>query len=243
VRLAIGLASLHDRAGGARGSLPALRDYLHATGSDARGRRRYEETTAGSVPSRAGAVERLAAVHERRHQDAARAGRPELGFDRGIGVALGELAALVGGRVDEHALGALVDGLALLDYGDPLKLALATGAGPVDPLLEILALAFHDPRQAAGLDGEPGPRCRPRIGWVSRLRAGHVRDVTAQALLRLRLAELAVIAGIDDLQTAIADGPRLAAALLARPRRADVWRVAGGATLEATTPQRQETTT
>ena len=243
VRLAIGLASLHDHAGGLRGGLPALRDYLHATGRDARGRRRYEETTAGSVQSRAGAVERLAAVHERRHQDAARAGRSELGFDRGIGVALGDLAALAGGRVNDRALGALVDGLALLDHRDPLKLEPATGAGPIDPLLGILALAFHDPRRAAGPDGEPLMRCRPRIDWVSRLRARRVRDVTTQALLHLRLAELIPIAGVDDLQTAIADGPRLAAALLAHPRRADVWRVARSATLEDTIPERQETTT
>lgn len=242
VRLAIGLASLADRDSAAHQGLPALRDYLHATGRDNRGRRRYGETTVGSVPSRAGAVERLAVVHERRHQDAARAGRAQLGFDRGVTVSLGDLTALADGRADERALGALVNGLALLDYGDAPELE-ETGAGTVDPLLEMLALAFHDPRRPVGPEGEPRARCRPRTGWVSRLRAGHVQDVTAQALLRLRLADLASIADVDDLQTAIADGPRLAAALLASPRRADLWRVVGDTTLEATTPRRQETTT
>lgn len=242
VRLAIGLASLTDRSSAAHRDLPALRDYLHATGRDNRGRRRYAETTAGSVPSRAGAVERLAVVHERRHQDAARAGRAELGFDRGVTASLGDLTALADGSTDERALGALVNGLALLDYGDAPGLE-ETGARTVDPLLGMLALAFHDPRRPVGPEGEPRPRCRPRIGWVSRLRAGHVQDVTAQALLRLRLADLASIADVEDLQTAIADGPRLAAALLACPRRADLWRVVGDTTLEATTPRRQETTT
>lgn len=243
VRLAIGLASLADRHRDAHEALPALRDYLHATSRDDHGRRLYGETTAGGVPSRAGVVERLALVHERRHQDAARAGRAELRFDRGLGVALGDLAALAGGRVDERELGALVDGLALLDYGQARDLQHAAANGAVAPLLGILALAFHDPRPVAGPEGEPLARCRPRIGWVSRLRAGHVRDVTAQALLRLRLAELVPIAGLDDLQTARADGPRLAAALLAHPRRADLWRAARGATLENTIPARQEATT
>lgn len=243
LRLAIGLGSLGDAGKPTESRLPALRDYLHATGRDDRGRRRYGETTAGSVPSRAGAVGRLAAVHERRHQDAARAGRVDLGFDRGIGVALADLSALVAGRADERELGALVDGLALLDYHGVAGQEPVAGADPVDPLLSILALAFHDPRPAAGPAGNLLPRCRPRVGWISRLRAGHVRDVTADALLRLRLSELAAIAGVDDLQAGIADGPRLAAALLARPRRADIWRAARAATLEATNQERQETTT
>ncbi|CAN5153868.1 hypothetical protein BH20ACT16_BH20ACT16_03100 [soil metagenome] len=244
VRLAVGLASLADRDSVvASHRLPGLRDYLHATGRDERGRRRYAATTAGSVASHAGAVGRLAAIHERRHQDADRAGLPELGFQRGIGVAMGDLTALAVGRADERALGALVDGLALLDFRDASELANPTSANPVDPLLAILALAFHDPRGAMGRDGEPSSRCRPRIGWVSRLRANRVRGVTAEALLRLRLADLPTIADVDDLQTAIADGPRLAAALLAQPRRADLWRASGSATLEAPIPERQEITT
>lgn len=243
VRLAIGLASLADRHGDGRSGLPAPRDYLHATGHDQRGRRRYETTTAGAVPYRAGTVERFAALHERRHQDAARAGRAELGFDRGAGVALADLSVFAEGRLDERMLGALVDGLALLDYRGAPAFEPAPDAGSVDPLLEILALAFHDPRPSAGAGSQLRPGCHPRIGWVSRLRAGHVRDVTAQALLRLRLAELAVIAEVDDLQTAAADGPRLAAALLTRPRRADLWRATRGTTLQATTLEHQETTT
>jgi len=242
VRVAIALGSLAD-APIAHRVLPALRDYLHATGWDDRGRRRYDAMTPGSVPCRADAVTRLAAAHERRHQDAARAGRSELGFDHGIGVALGDLSALAGGRIDERELGLLVDGLALLDYRDLRAVDAPSDPAPVDPLLGILALAFHDPRPAVGPENGPRPRCHTRMGWVSRLRAEHVREVTGDALLRLRLAGLPVIADIDDLQTAAASGPRLAAALLAQPRRADVWRAARGATLVPNTPERQETTT
>jgi CRISPR-associated protein Csx17 len=245
-RLAVGIGSLGDafRPGEAR--LPALRDYLHATGHDARGRRRYGETTAGSVPSRAGAVARLAAVHERRHQDAARAGRAELGFDHGIGLALADLGALVAGCVDERELGALVDGLSLLDYRGvrvPESANRDRDGDVADPLLAILALAFRDPRPAAGPDGEPAPRCRPRPGWVARLRAGRVREVAADALLRLRMSGHVVIAEAGDLQTDVADGTRLAAALLGRPRAADLWRAARAMTLQEPNPERQETAT
>ena len=242
VRLAIGFASVADRVGmsSAGERLPALRDYLHATGRDDRGRRRYGQTTPGSVPLNAGVVERLAAAHARRHQDAARTERTDLGFDRGIGVALADLSLLVSGRVDERELGALVDGLALLDHRGVPGLAHGVGEASTEPLLGILALAFHDPRPAQAA-GEPRPCCRPRIGWVARLRAGRVREVTQEALLRLRLSDRAMIAAVDDLQTARASGRQFAAALLAHPRRNDLWRVAGAATLAATTHEHQET--
>ena len=244
VRLAIGFASVADRAGttAASQSLPALRDYLHATGTDERGRRRYGLTTAGSVPSSAGAVERLAAAHARRHQDAARTDRAQLGFGSAIGVALTDLSALMSGHVEERELRALADGLAILDYRHAPGIPPRVDTGSVDPLLGILALAFHDPRPARGPAGEPRPRCRPRLGWVSRLRADRVRAVTEDALRRLRLAECTMIADVDDLQTAGASGRRLAAALLAHPRRNDLWSVAGVTSLEVTTHERQETT-
>ena len=242
VRVAIALASVGD-GDAEHPRLPALRDYLHATGCDAHGRRRYGETTPGSVPSRADIVMRLAAAHERRHQDAVRAGRSELGFGHALGAGLGDLSALSGGRIDDREMGLLVDGLALLDYRDARRSEGPVNSDCVDPLLAILAIAFHDPRSAAGTDGGPSGRCRPRTGWISRLRADHVRDVTADALLRLRLAELAVIAEADDLQTGAASGPRLAAALLAQPRRVDLWRAVRSTTFEPETLERQEITT
>lgn len=240
-RLAVGLASVSDARHGDEPALPALRDYLHATGREPRGRRRYGETTRGSVPHRAPIVDRLAALHDRRHQDADRIGRADLGFDRGVGVGLDDLSAFARGHVDERELGGLLDGLALFDYRGVRHLP-EGGHGAVDPLLAILAIAFHDPRPPLDADGNPQARCRPRPGWVSALRAGRPRGVAAEALLRLRLAGLPPVAGVDDLQIDAAHGPRVAAALLAHPRRSDIRRAIRLATLELDNPAPQETT-
>jgi hypothetical protein len=216
---------------------------LHATGFDDRARRRYGTVTAGLVPRLSTTVDRLAAVHERRHQDASGAGCADLGFSRGFGVTLSDLARLVRGEVDERALGALVDGLALLDYaGDRAPAGLEEDETP-DPLLNLLALAFHDPRRLRDSASGRDVLCRPRVGWVTRLRAGHVGAVSGDALLRLRLSGLPPIAAVGDLQTEGASGPRLAAALLAIPGRADLHRVIERATLQPTNPERQETRT
>ena len=239
VRLAIGFASLADRPGG-HDRLPALRDYLHGTGADDRGRRRYGLATAGRVPRLARAVDRIGAAHERRHHDAARADNATLGFSRGLGATLSDLTRLVRGEVDERTLGALVDGLVLLDYADvQATMTTSRDGGAADPLLDLLALAFHDPRRGRGQAG--AVLCHPRLGWVSQLRAGHVGAVAGEALLRLRLAGMPPVATVADLQTVRANGPRLAAGLLAHPRRADLQRVAARATLQPTTTDRQET--
>jgi len=241
VRLALALASPSDGPGidtVGRARLPAMRDYLHGTGLDEHGRRSYGAHTAGRVPGLAPIVDRLAAAHERRHQDALRAERAELGFGRGLRVALADLARFVSGATDDHALGGLIDGLALLDFSRERAPLPEPTQELVDPLFALLALAFHDPRR-----GDDDAVCRPRPGWVSKLRAGHVREVTDEALLRLRLAGAAPIAETADLQTENADGPRLAAALLALPRRADLHRAIDRATQPTEIPERQETTT
>lgn len=245
VRVALALASVSDVSGFAAGRvrLPAMRDYLHGTGLDERGRRGYGALTTGRVAGLAPAVERLAAVHQRRHQDAARAGRAELGFERGLRVSLSDLTRLVGGSVDDHALGALIDGLVLLDFAGERDVVPEPAENIVDPLLALLALAFHDPRGGRAPTDADAAICRPRLGWVSKLRARHVREVTGEALLRLRLAGAPPIAGTADLQTERANGPRLAAALLALPRRADLHRVIDRATQPPATPDHQETPT
>lgn len=242
VRLAVTIASVSDGAG-PRHRLPALRDYLHGTGTDEHGRRRYGASTVGRVQALATAVDRLAAVHERRHQDAARSQRTELGFPSGLPVALSDLTQLVRGEVDEPALGELINGLALLDYSEVKPGAPRDDERAVDPLLSLLALAFHDPRRGHAWHGALDTLCEARNGWVAQLRARRVRAVSAEALLRLRLAGMPPLATIADLQTSSADGPRLAAALLAHPRRSDLWSVAARATLHSSTPERQETPT
>ena len=243
VRLAVAFASVYDVAAPGRVRLPALRDYLHGTGLDDHGRRVYGAHAAASVPRLAPAVDRLVAAHERRHQDAARAERVDLGFGRGLRVSLGDLTRFACRTTDEAALGGLIAGVVLLDFAgevDPLPDPLDD---MVDPLLALLALAFHDPRRERSPSRGDVEICRPRLGWVSKLRAGRVRDVAGEALLRLRLAGMQPVAEIADLQTARADGPRLAAALLAAPRRADLNQVIDRATQPTATPERQEITT
>jgi len=240
VRLAIGLASVYDRDGG-RGRLPALRDYLHDTGLDG-GRRRYGANTAGSVRALAPVWDRLAAAHERRHQDAARSERADLGFSNGQPVALADLSRLVRREVDEPALGMLINGLVLLDFSNVTAAAPPPDEAVVDPLLGLLALAFHDPRRVRAR-GDLDALCEPRLGWVAQLRSMRVRAVSADALLRMRLAGMPPVATIADLQADPDDGPRLAAALLAHPRRSDLWSVVARSTLYSSIRERQETTT
>ncbi len=242
VRLALGFSSVADRAGGGEmHRLPALRDYLHGTGYDDRGRRQYGITTLGRVPALETAVNRLAAAHERRHLDAARADGEELGFPYGLPVAFDDLAGFVAGQADDAVIGKLVDGLVLLDYRGVRLPRRPTAVPMPDPLLGVLELAFHDRDQPAP-SREGREPCRPRPGWAAALRRAQVRSVTAEALLRLQLAGLSPIPAIDDLQTARADGARLAAALLARPHSRDLRSLTASLTFGSTTLQPQEST-
>ena len=221
-RLAAAFASMTDPHSGPR--VPTLRDYLHGTTCDGRGRCQYG-TGERWVAHGAGPVAaRLAAAHERRHQDAGRADLAQLGFPQAGLVRLADLAAFVAGTTDDRLLGDLIDGLCLLDFRGAMT-ELSGVESHADPLLDVLALAFHDPRRVpqAGGRAEPG-RSRPRPGWVARLQAGGVVGVTREAILRLRLAGLPVIPRAEDLQTSQVDGVRLAAALMARPAHTDLWR-------------------
>ena len=243
VRIALGFASASDLYAKDEPRLPAVRDYLHGTGVDERHVRGYGMLGKRKVPSRATTVDRLAALHERRHLDAARPGRAQLGFDRGLGVGLGDLARFVDNerdrRLDDRAVGALVDGLALLDFGGA-RLEPAGGPPLAHPLLGVLTLAFHDAREhdyRVGKGGAPlgesGRKpCRPLRGWLTKLRAGQVGAVVDDALLRLRLSGLDPIPQRGDLGLDGSLGPRLAATLLAPPRWADVARLRRQLTIE-----------
>lgn len=227
MRLAIALGSVAEPWRPDVKPLAALRDYLHGTGFDERGRRRYGVPVAGRVPAHAGVIERLGAAHERRHHDAARVSREDIGFVHGREVAFADLARLTAGDADERRLGRLLDGAALLDHRHSQSRAPSLPASTADPLLGLLGLSFHDP---GGVD--PARRSRPRLDWVARLRAGRISEVAREALLRLRLAELDPLLRLSDLQLTAADGPRFAAALLARPSRSDLRRVTETMTID-----------
>ena len=213
LRIALGVASLRDHQPG----LPSLRSYLHGVGRDSARRPAYGVHVPGSPPISAAVDVRLALLQRRRHQDAATKGRP-LAFDRGIETPLLDLSDFVAGHLDDQLLGDALDGFAVLDFrsawiGHDLE------AGPIDPLLKTLALAWYDPR-----DEVPQPS-RPRSGWAEALMTGAgLRLTIDDALRRLRLVDLPQLATADDLLAPNIDGRRLAAALLCRPPRSELRR-------------------
>jgi CRISPR-associated protein Csx17 len=229
IRLATALASVSDSS-----KLPALRDYLHGTGRDEHGRR-YGMPGPGAVPALAGVVERLAAAHARRHQDAVRAGQDldgteahgiPLGFPHAVPSGFADLARFVADDGHDRGLGPLVDGMALLDFTDARRIA----HGPVpdafpDPRLAVLLLAFGGTPRRRRPDwvAQLLAQCQPRPDWVERLRAGQVRGVVSEALLRLQLAGCVPIPTAEDLDRSLATGvgSRLAAALVVHLRADD----------------------
>lgn len=219
-RLAIAYASLADRRGAAPSTAPAPSTALTLRAALVGQDRAYAPAAGWAPPSEAPIVRRLAAIHERRLRDGAG------GFTRGIPARLEDLERFVAGALDERRLAALLRGLLVLDWS---AVGWRPDPGPVvvrDPLLAHLLLAFHDPR------ADDEVRIVPRADWVTRLRAGRVRDVVDAVHLRLRLGELAPIATPADLvaSAAAADGERLAAALLARPATATLHAVIGAIT-------------
>ncbi|MHB8695249.1 MAG: type I-G CRISPR-associated protein Cas8g1/Csx17 [Solirubrobacteraceae bacterium] len=210
--VAAAVASLRDAHSG---SLPAIRDYLHGTGLDDRGRRTY---TAGRalVPRRVEAAVRLAAVHARRQLDAERAERSPA-FDRGLDVPASLASALALGEIDLERATRLAAGLSLLDFRDAPWRPRSVVTGHVDPAFGLLALAWR------GL-GEI--RLEPRPGWAAQLVAGHGETVLREAVLRLRMAELPPLVEPTDLAAAAPDGVLLAAALLLRIHDRDRRRLA-----------------
>lgn len=209
---AAGLASLHDAEAGPP---PAIRDYLHGTGLDD-GRRSYAADARGGIPGRGDPAARLAALHVRRHLDAARADRP-LAFERGLGVPARVASALATGELDLDRAIRLTEGLSLLDFTNVRWRPSAVSAGHIDPAFGLLALAWA---------GVPARKLEPRPGWASRLAAGRAGDVLYDATLRLRMAELPPLVEPADVALAAPSGVRLAAALLLRIRDDDRHRLA-----------------
>lgn len=180
-------------------------------------------------------TEVLAAVLVRRAMDVA--GRSAVEGDLGVGQVgvqpafrfalrgpVADVADLVDATIDFDRLGRLLSGLLLLDwrYGrdelDTISWRVAAGSlrRPASPLWALLAPFFHG-RQ---LHAEAAERLtlRPGAGWPRSLVAGHLQEVAAEALLRLRIARLdpapaspQAVAASDD---PLALGVRVAAGLM-----------------------------
>lgn len=187
----------------------ALRDYLHGTALDERGRRRYPDQARPAAPPRGPALHRLAAIHVARDRELAGHDRATAAgiqaFEWGMSCSLGSARLLAGGALDEKRVMGLAGGLALLDFTEaPRSASPSASAAPV-PVFDLLALAWQ---------GVPAEALSPRHGWAAQLAAGAVGAVTADACLRLRLAKRIPRLEASDLNTRREHGPLLAAALL-----------------------------
>ena len=200
------LASLRGERLGDRA---AVRDYLHGTTLDERGRRRYPDQARPAAPRRGPALDRLAAIHVARDRElAGHARRPAVAvqaFQWGLSCPLGSARRLAGGALDEERVMRLAGGLALPDFKQARRSPRTSLAATPVPTFDLLALAWQ------GAAAEP---LAPRPGWAAQLTAGAVGAVTADACLRLRLARRIPRLEASDLETHREHGPRLAAALL-----------------------------
>lgn len=226
--VAAALASLHDRR--PAGALPGVRDYLHGTGRDPRGRPAYATRLSGGLQRRADTVTRLAQLHRRRQIDAQRAGRsPMQSYTFGLPCPLPlAVAFAAGGTLDDARIGRLLAGLCLLDFQDAGRWRLRrSGSASAYPAFELLALAWagtvNRERTDTARDAGKVPRVvlAPRTGWAAKLAAGKAEPVLRDALLRLQMARLSPIPRTEDLAVSATAAPRLAAALLLRLSESD----------------------
>lgn len=240
--VAASIASLHDR----KRRSPALRDYLHGTqddGSSFDAERRHAVQAGGPI-------QLLAAIHARRHLDAARSdasergdratapeGRPAvaqddvrhpLEFDYGMPCDARTARLLADGQLDERRILRLVYGLALLTHRTPSSIEVATfGSEAAAPLFDVLTAAWMGHR-LWNLPREAREMLVPRRGLAARLAVGAIAPVVADATLRLRLSGQPPIFTPHDLLARHSDarlGPRLSAALLLRLSAKDLHEV------------------
>jgi CRISPR-associated protein Csx17 len=209
--LAVAIASLHDYRRPGREVLPTVRDYLHGTRRDKSGAPEFDPGRRHVIGA-SDPLTILADLQARRHLDAGRAGRDagDLPWDGGAPARLDSLRLLASGALDEGRLLALAEGLCALRH-DAADLMPRPGGGdaPPEPMLDLMLLAWHRPREARN-DGDAvdprvkrgnkeAPRLGARPGWSARLAKGGARTVASEAILRLRQAGLPPILSVDDL--------------------------------------------
>ncbi|HYM45931.1 MAG TPA: type I-U CRISPR-associated protein Csx17 [Solirubrobacteraceae bacterium] len=171
--VAAALATLHDPSSS---RLPAIRDYMHGTGRDERGRPTYAPGISHAIARRADPITRLAQLHVRRHVDAARtphddirpdsehgvARQRQLTFPYGVTCPLASARKFAAGTLDDRRIMRLVAGLTLLqprlpirDGDPPWHPAVKDVAGTPVPTFDLLALAFAGTYRARPETGEP----------------------------------------------------------------------------------------
>ncbi len=215
VRLAVCIASLRDSE--PRRSVPSLRDYLLGTGVDSNRRPTYHPANPPPVDRDASPVRVLARTHERRWLDAG------CGFLGGAWAGPADLVAVAtrAETLDLDRVLALARGLCALTWSRPSSLGEAQDrrAAPPAPVFELLSLAWR---------GAKDRRLEARPDWAARLRAGAVRLVVREAMLRLEFGGLQPVARPEDVLVVAPralNGEALAAALLPipSPQALAVW--------------------
>lgn len=156
-------------------------------------------------------------------------------FPAALNAKSGDAEALAADAVDLDRFGRLLRALLLLQPeprfdGPPWRATEQTRSRP-DPAWRLLA-PFYSRHPLPMNQGNPSVRLRPRTSWARRLVAGDVEGVLADALLRWRLAERPTNYRRSSAATLarMANGPRLAAALLTCPPPGDLRRAAKAVT-------------
>lgn len=240
-RIAVGLASLHDRTSQGQPSAaeavgcslmtllrPVVRTQFGLDWSKGGprvpsfGRRPLFDVLNDVVGVRA--VLACSAQPSRETQEHA-AGLP-FAFDYGFSVDLADVGHLLRGQVNEERLGAIVSGLLLLEWKDAFSVvadSLTVVSDPVaryqaasEPVYVVLAPFFAGRLPMAPTDAEPSPTgaitVRPRPEWIGAIRTGSAHSAARSAAQLLRGRGWRLI--IDTFSQTHVEPGRLATALL-----------------------------
>lgn len=217
MRLAMALASAHDRTEGGRVVSAALRTMLRPIHFDRRGAPVWTEVPSVEgfgvqpvigVVARAHVRRTMELLRERKRSQMER--RPDAGpglptrFAYGRSVALADLAALVAGAVNEGLFADLLGACMLLDWREDADLRrLEDGVTPAEPVippaLAVLGPFYaRQPRSTSGpglvarepteAQGRIPEPLKPEPEWPAMLVAGRAEPVLTRALRRLRIA-------------------------------------------------------
>jgi CRISPR-associated protein Csx17 len=230
--LALGFASLRDRTGDA---VPALRPLLTRAALVPRDRGAslvWADGPVGGVELHgATLVDALARAHVLRVRTGVERSpdrrRPRTAFPIGRLVSVPTLTRFLTGHgreLDSELLADLLRGLLVLDWQVPRRAAPGQPAAPQVALEILLPFFGTTPVRLKSTWRDDLPHftadLRPRPDWVARLAASSTAEVLDDALLRLQLAGCHPLVRRPD-PGPRDEGPRLAAALLARVALAD----------------------
>ena len=214
-RLAAALASIGHRL------LGPIRSYVEPVVPDVRGRL-VRRQTRSQVWAEAPATRNLAAVFRRRLLDASLQGQPNAALTATRWASLSDLAALLGGSVDEEKLASLFLGLAMVErYSteqqvpspkpEPKHHQAETGLPRIYALVKLCFLPFALTRGELVLEVPVESRIPVALA------AGRGMDAVRAAASRLRFSGLQLHSGVDAFELVDGVDPELLQAALLVP--------------------------